>query len=391
MIDLSEYSIVDAHCHPFINHGRLTVNEFIDLVSFPGGDAGFLEQGRNHPSNTSDRVRFNRTHTVYFRYLVKQLAAFFNCEPTIQGVVKSRNESVVDFKKYVRDLFKSCKLDSMVVDFGYPQPSIDKTEFSSYSVAKVVPIFRIETFVDKWIAADVSWHEFLKEFERSVSGAIKNEGYKGLKSVIAYRSGLNISPDCRSEAFGEKAWETVKGDHSCQKDLRDHLLCKSMEYCMDSDVPIQIHVGVGDVEVNIQNCRPFLLAGLLKSKAFRSCKVIMVHAGYPYLTETGYLVNILPNLHCDVSEGIPFAGWAAKRIFSELLEMSPYSKILYGSDGYIVPEIAFVGAKIGKQALALSLEELTKNMLLDASEASDAARMILSENATRVFNIHSSD
>ena len=116
--------------------------------------------------------------------------------------------------------------------------------------------------------------------------------------------------------------------------------------------------------------------------------MLLVHTGYPYHAEAGYMANMLPQVYCDVSEGIPFAANAARRIYAEVLEMAPLSKVMYGADGYLVPEIAYVGAVLGKKALAQALGELVENDLLTQAEALEAASLILAENARRLYRLN---
>ena len=61
------------------------------------------------------------------------------------------------------------------------------------------------------------------------------------------------------------------------KKLRDHLLCRALELCMEHDVPMQIHTGMGDFEVNLVLCRPGYLMDLLRFPAYRGCRVLLVH------------------------------------------------------------------------------------------------------------------
>jgi predicted TIM-barrel fold metal-dependent hydrolase len=156
---------------------------------------------------------------------------------------------------------------------------------------------------------------------------------------------------------------------------------------MDYDVPMQVHTGMGDFEVNLMLCRPALLMDLLRFPAFRACRVLLVHSGYPYHTEAGYIANVLPRVYCDISEGIPFAGNAARRIISEVLEMAPISKVVYGSDGFGAPEVNFAGAKLGKRALAQALQDLVQEGMLSEDEAQEAAGLILSGNARRLYRL----
>jgi len=219
--------------------------------------------------------------------------------------------------------------------------------------------------------------------------AIEKEGYRGLKSIIAYRTGLDVSPLSRTRDQGLQALDAIRRGTGGQavKKLRDHLLCRALELCMDFEVPMQIHTGVGDYEVDLTQCRPALLMDLLRFPAFRACYVLLVHSGYPYHAEAGYMANVLPRVYVDVSEGIPFAAHAARRIYVETLEMAPLSKVVYGSDGYIMPEINYVGAVLGKAALGQALQDVVDYGMLSRAEAEEAAGLILAGNARRLYGL----
>lgn len=390
MLDLSTLPVVDVHCHPFLKHDALTANQFLDIVSFPGGGVEFLVEGGMPVEAATQQVRRVRRDTVYYRYLVRQLAAFFECEPHLEQIVGQRNRAVQeDFYGYVKRLYEACRLTAMVTDFGYPKPPLDVAEFKANTPIEVIPLYRIETFIDAWLDKDVSWHEFRQSFDDTIAQALEHGGFRGLKSIIAYRTGLDVSPLSRTPDQGRQAWAAIRRGVGNYKLLRDHLLCRALELCLEYDVPMQIHTGMGDYEVNLMECRPALLMDLLRFPAFRACKVLLVHTGYPYHAEAGYMANMLPQVYCDVSEGIPFAGNAARRIFAEVLEMAPLSKVTYGADGYVVPEIAYVGAMLGKQALAQALEELIENGMLTRSEAQESAGWILAGNARRLYGLDS--
>ncbi len=171
------------------------------------------------------------------------------------------------------------------------------------------------------------------------------------------------------------------------KKLRDHLLCRALELCMEHDVPMQIHTGMGDFEVNLILCRPAYLMDLLRFPVYRACRVLLVHTGYPYHREAAYMANVLPRVYCDLSEGIPFAAHAAESIIAEVLEMAPLSKVVYGSDGYTLPEINYSSAKLAKQALARVLDGLVADGMLGERDAQDAAGMILARNARELYRL----
>jgi hypothetical protein len=390
MIDTSALTVVDVHCHPLVNQGQLSVDQFTDLMSFPGGSVKYMAQGGVTVDDALiDELQGVRRDVLYFRYMVHQLAKFFDCQPDLKSVVAERNKAVRDYKGYVKRLFDACGLSTLVVDLGYPQPPVDRSQFLAEMPLEVVAIYRIEPLIVELLREDIDWGEFRWRYDAAISNAIEHDGYRGLKSIVAYRTGLDISPLSRSPDQGLQALDAIRRGIGGQamKKLRDHLLCRALELCLEYDVPMQIHTGMGDFEVNLMLCRPALLMDLLRFPTFRACRVLLVHSGYPYHAEAGYMANMLPRVYCDVSEGIPFAAHAARRIYAETLEMAPFSKVVYGSDAYIMPEINYVGAKLGKSALAQVLQDLVDGDMLSLEEAQQAAGLILAGNARRLYRL----
>jgi hypothetical protein len=268
-------------------------------------------------------------------------------------------------------------------------PNLDLGAVRTELPVEIIPIYRIEPLIAELLSSDIGWDEFRRRFDDTIAHALTADGYRGLKSVIAYRTGLDVSPLSRTPDQGLRALDSIRrglGGGS-MKQLRDHLLCRAMELCMEHDVPMQIHTGMGDYEVNLLLARPAYLMDLLRFPAFRACKVLLVHSGYPYHREAGYMANVLPRVYCDLSEGIPFGAHAARSIILETLEMAPLSKVCYGSDGFNVPEINFSSVVLGKQALAQALDELVAGGMLGAEDALEAAGMILAGNARRLYQL----
>ena len=172
------------------------------------------------------------------------------------------------------------------------------------------------------------------------------------------------------------------------KKLRDHLLCRALELCMEHDVPMQIHTGMGDFEVNLVLCRPGLpdgpapLPGLSRlpgaPRPHRLSRTIARPPTWPTCCRGSI---------CDISEGIPFAGDGGREIMRGVLAMAPLNKICYGSDGYKVPEIIYTSAKLGKQALAPVLAELVADGMLAEGDAQAAAGIILAGNARELYGL----
>lgn len=390
MVQISQLPVVDVHAHPFLDRGAITAEQFTDLTKFGGGTRQYMEQGG---IEFTDVVRQElltvKRETTYHRFMVRSLAKYFGVAPDLDAVVDARNAAVASlgYTDYVRRLYADCGLESIVFDFGVPLPILPMDKVKAELPIEVVPIFRIEPLIAQLLKTDIGWDEFKRTYDDTINNALTNKGYRGLKSIIAYRTGLEVSPLSRAPDQGLQALDAIRrglGGGSMKK-LRDHLLCRALEICMEHDVPMQIHTGMGDFEVNLVLCRPSFLMDLLRFPTYRACRVLLVHSGYPYHREAAYMSNVLPRVWMDVSEGIPFAGNAAKDILTGVMAMAPLNKICYGSDGFELPEINYISAKLGKQALAGALDELIDGDFIDPSEASGIAAGILAGNARELY------
>jgi len=390
-IDVASLPMVDVHCHPFLDRGELPADDFTRLAAFGGvGDDWLPAGGVALDDAVRDDLRRFRRDTAYHQRLVADLAAFFRVDPDLGAVLERRNAAVRDgYTAYVRRLFGDAGITGAVMDFGYPQPAIEIEPVRAQLPIEIVPIYRIEPLIVQLLATDIGWDEFRRRFDDEIADALTNRGYRGLKSIIAYRTGLDISPLSRTPDQGYQALDAIRrglGGGSMKK-LRDHLVCRAMDLCIEHDVPMQIHTGMGDHEVNLVLSRPAYLMDLLRFPAYRGCRVILVHTGYPYQAEAGYMAGVLPRVYCDIGEGIPFAGHGASRVLREVLEMAPWSKVLYSSDGYNIPEIMYTSAKVGKQAVSETLDRLVRDGWMQPETAPRAAEAILAGNAQRLYRI----
>ncbi|HLL49416.1 MAG TPA: amidohydrolase family protein [Thermomicrobiales bacterium] len=391
MIEVDQLPVVDVHAHPFLNRGAVTTEEFTDLTAFGGGSRAYMEEGGvGWSEGVRDELQRGKRNTLYFKRMILDLAKFFGVDTDVEAVMSARNAAVCDgYTEYVSRLYGDAGLDTVVFDFGIPLPVLDIAEVRSELPVEVIPVFRIEPLIADLLKTDIGWAEFQRRYEDTIADALTTQGFKGVKSIIAYRTGLDVSPLSRTPDQGYKALDAIRrglGGGS-MKQLRDHLLCRALDLCMEHDVPMQIHTGMGDFEVNLVLCRPAYLMDLLRFPAYRGCRVLLVHSGYPYHREAAYMANVLPRVWCDLSEGIPFAGNAAWDILRGVLAMAPLTKICYGSDGYKVPEILYSSAKLGKQAVASVLDELVTDGMLTQGDAQTAAKLILSDNARELYRV----
>jgi len=391
MIDFSESQMWDVHAHPFLNRGAITPDEFANLTGFGGGTEEYFAEGGIEPTKEiSAEIQAWKRSTTWHKLLVRELARYFGTARTLDAVVAARNEAVTaDYSGYVGRLYGDAQLDGVVFDDGYPLPQVDMDAMRREVPIHCAKIYRIEPLIVDLLKRELSWPDFAKAYDDAISTALTSGGYVGVKSVIAYRTGLDVSPLSRTPDQGYQALDAIRrgtGGGAVKK-LRDHLLCRALELCTEHKVPMQIHTGMGDYEVNLVLARPAYLLDLLRFPVYRGCTVILVHMGYPYHREAGYMAQVLPRVYCDISEGVPFSGIGSQTILREILEMAPLNKVMYGSDAYTVPEGIYASAKIGKRIVTAVMNDLVTEDVLTEKEAIEVGEMILGGTTQRIYNL----
>ncbi len=79
---------------------------------------------------------------------------------------------------------------------------------------------------------------------------------------------------------------------------------------------------------------------------------MLLHAGYPFTREAGYLATVYPNAYLDVGEVFPFVGQdGQERVVREALELCPWSKILWSTDGHWFPETYYLAVEQVREVL----------------------------------------
>jgi hypothetical protein len=73
-----------------------------------------------------------------------------------------------------------------------------------------------------------------------------------------------------------------------------------------------------------------------------------------------------------------------------MIGMAPLSKLMVGSGGHGSPEISWLAAKTAKIALGEVLSDSVRLGLMAERDAERAGRMILYENAARMYGLPSS-
>jgi predicted TIM-barrel fold metal-dependent hydrolase len=118
----------------------------------------------------------------------------------------------------------------------------------------------------------------------------------------------------------------------------------------------------------------------------------MIHGGWPYTREITALLY-KPNAYLDYSvQPLLLTSATLAQTLREWLEWVP-EKVLFGTDAYPYgdalgwEETAWLAAKRGREALAIALTNMMNDGEISRDRALELARMVLRENAARLYGL----
>jgi hypothetical protein len=328
--------------------------------------------------------------TVFYRWAIRELAAILACAPTTEAVLAARGGMSAD--ALAQRLLGEANIAVLLVDHGYlSDQTWSPSELAARLPCRVLPILRLEALAQELIVRHETFEAMLDAYSATVERA-RADGFVGLKSIIAYRTGLSVQATPRGDAaaaFGPVK-ERARRDGRVRlatKPLNDYFLLRALEIAERQAMPVQIHTGFGDADLDLRDANPLHLRPLLESGRFANVAFVLLHASYPYVRELGYLAAIYPNVWADVGLAIPHLAAEIPAMLRQLLGLAPMSKVVYSSDASQIPELFWLAARWGRRGLATVLDELIAFGALDGDEAPAVARRILGGNAAGIYGL----
>jgi len=234
-------------------------------------------------------------------------------------------------------------------------------------------VLRIESVAERLLQVSVSFADFLNAFRAEISAP----GLVALKTVAAYRCGLEVDPpDAVVGAARFLVLKERRQKRLTDKPFIDFLIGESLR---TGALPLQIHCGLGDPDLDMRLANPLHLRKLIESTRV---PLVLLHAAWPFAREAAWLASVYPNVHVDFGLAVPFLSVDGMRsAVRALLEIAPASKIMYSSDASRIPDLFYLGAKWGRKIVADALDEVPEN------EARALAAMILADNARVLYRL----
>jgi predicted TIM-barrel fold metal-dependent hydrolase len=391
-LDFSQYPIIDHHCHPWSDSTKEITKEFF---------TGLMSFGDLSPDEAKDpENKVQSEFTPMGSQIMHRMAKFLGCKPHLTDIIEARNKRTkADYWLYCGELFDDARIEGLFIDdgskafmgahyefsAGVRRPQIDFQEFEDKVSVPIRRVARVELRFQDAVDQSKDFNDFVARFDQSIDDAVKKEQAIGFKTVIAYRSGLDIGVPTDQQVLED--YERSKATKARDvKHLRDWYVRRVIGKCRELGAAFHIHAGMGAIDVVFDKSNPMQLHALLMDPQTWKTKIFLIHGGYPFSQEAAFYANALKNVYVDLSEMIPLASIpGAVEKTTQILDLASPARVVFGSDGFGIPEIHWAGAKIGRQVLEESLSTFVRAGVYDEDEAHQAAKMILAENARRVY------
>jgi hypothetical protein len=341
------------------------------------------------------RVAADVTTSVYYRWTMRELAARFGCDADEHSVLEAR--AALGHDRVAEILMAEANVSEALVDFAYAGRGADNYDVAAMGVrlggAQTWGALRIEAVLEELVLKHDTAEAVEEEFRRRLNAdAFRAERIVSLKSIIAYRTGLDIVPTPRAEAYS--SFTTLKEMANRDGAIRindkcflDYFLAIALAWSNEERFPFQFHTGFGDPTVFLRTGNPIMLRWAFENPAYADVPFVLLHAGWPYVREASYLASVYSNVFVDAGLAIPFAASEFSVIWQQLLSLAPTSKILWSSDGFVLPEHCWFAAVQGRKSLAVALEALVELNAIGNDDVLPVASAILRDNATQLYRV----
>jgi len=385
-VDLSQAPIIDAHSHGFRAENLVSAppEGFLDRITVMGmcfGSATGVDPA------LAGAVSAMTDHTLMAMLTRRRLAAYLDCSPA--ELFQTRHAALeADPQAYVSGLMRDANLSAMFVDDGFPLPKVDQLEMQKLVGATIHRVARIEPMIEASRQQTQTAAALEEAFRAELESAAQDPRCVAFKSIIAYRTGLDVGLPTREEvAASYQRWQTAgwREGRDTSKPLRDHLLNVTFEIAKKYERPVHIHSGAGDTDVVLSHARPTNLGPLLTR--FANQPTVLIHSGFPWLGEATYLASLYPLAYLELSLYLPWGMLDMDRVLTQVIGAVPTNKILYGSDEASEPEILWISAKEGRAALERVLSSAVERDFMTTQEAEQIGQAILSRNVLRLHSL----
>jgi len=363
--------LVDQHCHGVV--------------------AGDLDRARFAGLLTESSIATNFDSMVGLalrRWCAPRLGLPAHC--SVDDYLERRAEW--GWRRVSSRLLGSAGVRSWLLDTGLTGaddlPLTEPVDFADIADGAAFEVLRLEFVAERVAADDVAVVDFLDFVENEIRDGIE-AGAVGLKSVVAYRTGLELPaapPTDVEVAAAASAWLRWGGGRLDDPILLAWLVHLGARLSAELHVPLQLHTGFGDDDLRLHRADPALLGDFLHATKSTGATIALLHT-WPFHRHAGYLAHVFPHVLVDVGLAIPYVGDRAGSVLAELLELAPFGSVCFSSDGYGLPELHYLGAALWRRALGRLIDDWIADDVMTAADAEGFAVNFAAGNCCRAYGL----
>ena len=287
-----------------------------------------------------------------------------------------------------RRLTRAAGVGDWVIDTGFTSGEfLDITEMAAVSGGRTHEVVRLEAVAEELVATLDDGAEYGDAFRDALQ--VRARDAIGTKSVMAYRCGFDhdlARPPRDAVAAAAARWRDVVGASGTARLTDPVLIGFGIHAAVDLGLPLQLHVGLGDRDLDLRGANPLDLLDFLRDHDRSGVPVLLLHC-YPYEREAGYLAQAFETVYLDVGLATNFLGVRSRELIAGALELAPFGKLLYSSDGFGPAEHHYLGAALWRRAISDVFTDWVSSGDWSGSDACRVAAMIGRDNARRVYGL----
>ncbi len=156
---------------------------------------------------------------------------------------------------------------------------------------------------------------------------------------------------------------------------------------VDGGLPIQLHAGYGDPDLDLHRTDPLLVTSIIRLVEPHGVDLLPLHC-CTYHRHAGYRAQASPHVF-DVGLGVECTGMHSHAVIAESLERATFAKVLFSSDAWCPPGLHYLGARRLRRGMARALSSWVEAGEWTVGDAARVALMIGRHNDARVYRLAS--
>ncbi|MGH3471188.1 MAG: amidohydrolase family protein [Nocardioidaceae bacterium] len=295
-----------------------------------------------------------------------------------------QRRGVLGFDEVNRRLVGAAGVTDFLVDTGFePGLVCAPGELARVGSAKAHQVVRLETLAQDLLASGCRASDLGERFRQRLGEV----DAVAAKSIAAYRVGLALPSVAPTADELVSALQQLHAGTDGRYRIAHPVVNGWLAWAaIEAGLPLQFHVGYGDGDLDLAECDPLRLTGFLRATEGHGVPVLLLH-NYPFHRNAAYLAQVFDHAFMDVGLAVHNTGALSAGVLREALEIVPFGKLLFSSDGFGLPELHYLGALLFRKGLSAVLDSLIVAGDLADADARRVAALVGAANARRVYGL----